>query len=106
MADKILVETTGDFMLMDGTTGCDIEAHRPTVVTQSGFTHVRIAISQLRVLAKLKPEATDVELQKYIAEAKGDMELAVESFKSKFEIVDKLTRKKDKPFVPDETFGG
>jgi hypothetical protein len=97
MVEKVLVETKGNFMLMDVITGAEIEAHRPCVVVRSSFIAARSAIGQIKVLAELKVEATDAELVKYINESEGDMELAIESFKSQFELGNKLTSKKSKP---------
>ena len=93
MADKILAETKGDFMLMDVFSNQEIEAHRPCVVERSAFINARIGVGQVVVLANLKPQATDAELVKYITESKGDLELAVESFKSEFVRDEKLTKK-------------
>lgn len=82
---KILIETTGSFMLVDPYTGEQIRPVRPHVMTHTPFLEARIASRQLRVLnAEITDEATDEEFASFWAESKGDKALAVESFVSQF----------------------
>jgi hypothetical protein len=81
---KYLVETTGKFMFLCPESLQEVHSRRPTVVQSTSFIQGRTAAGAIRVLAELKPEATDAEFAKYWAEANGDAALAVESFKSKF----------------------
>lgn len=82
---KILIETTGSFMLVDPYTGEEINPHRPHVVTHTSFIDQRIASRQLHVVnADLTDEATDAEFAEFWAESKGDAPLAIASFVSKF----------------------
>jgi hypothetical protein len=79
---KLLVETVGQFMLVDGLQ--EIQATRPSVISPSHFFSERVSRNQINVLAELKDEATDLEFKKFLAESNGDMDLAVESFLSTF----------------------
>ena len=81
---KILVETTGEFMLIDREQRLSIEAHRPAVSERTQFINVQLGYRALHVLGDLKDEATDEEFQKYVAESDGDTELAVASFLAAF----------------------
>lgn len=85
MMEKILVETTGSFMLQDSN-GQEVQANRPCVVRRSQFIHSRTALGQLKVLGQLKDEATDAEFLQYFRDSEGDAPLAVESFLSKFSV--------------------
>ncbi len=92
---KVLAETTGNFMLVDGTNL--LEAHRPGVITMSAFYQNRISRGHVEMLAKLKDEATDPEFARYVAESDGDMQLAIASFTSTFGIDAPETSKVDQP---------
>lgn len=82
---KILVETTGEFELVDFTNGGSIIAHdRPSVAEATTFVQSRTSIGQVRVLDTLTDEATDEEFAKYVAESEGDIELAISAFKTAF----------------------
>lgn len=63
--DKIKVETTGDFMLLDLTNGQTIEANRETEVEHTAFVDQQIARGRLKTNAKLEAEprnpGSDVE---------------------------------------------
>lgn len=48
---KVEVETTGDFMLIDITTGAEIEAFGPTRVTNSAFVQTAIADGKLKLVS-------------------------------------------------------
>lgn len=82
---KLLLETTGDFMLVDPQTNSEIAWNRPSVCAMSGFIQMRMAAGQLKVIANdLDDSATDDEFVKFVAESKGDLELAKDSFISAF----------------------
>lgn len=81
---KLLVQTTGKFMLIDSITGNPIEHNRPSVVEPSGFIQHRSMIQQVKHIADLSDEATDAEFHKYWKESEGDKDLAIASFVEKF----------------------
>lgn len=82
---KLLVETTGEFMLVDyDQKGLIIEHNRPTVTEPTTFVQTRTSLGQLRVVAELTDEATDEEFAKYVKDSDGDIELAVDAFKTSF----------------------
>jgi hypothetical protein len=83
---KVLVETTGDFMLMDTTGGQYVAPDRPSVVTNTSFIGGRVIQEFLTILGKVTDDATDEQFLEYFVESKGDSNLAVESFLSKFGI--------------------
>jgi hypothetical protein len=79
-----LVETIGDFQLIDDTRQ-HIPANRPAVVEMGHFFQARALIGQLRLVqAELKPTATDAEFLTYWRESDGDRDLAIASFVSAF----------------------
>jgi hypothetical protein len=92
---KLLVETTGAFMLTDLASGQEVPSHRPAVVGHSNFFQHRVSLQQLRVLGELTDDATDAEFAKFLAESEGDTNLAVESFVSVFG-PEKVTEKSEK----------
>lgn len=61
MADKIEVETTGEFMLVDPTNGAEIEAGVLTTVEQTSFIEQKIADGQLRTSAHIEGRGTPDE---------------------------------------------
>ncbi len=81
---KILCETTGDFMLVDLTTGQEVSSTRPAVISMTNFFSQRSMIGQLRKLGDLTDEATDAEFAKYVTDSDGDIDLAVDAFLSSF----------------------
>ncbi len=81
---KLLVETTGSFILIDFENGTEIQDGRPTVVSESSFVSARAALGQIRVLDTLTDDATDEEFAKYFKESNGDTELAISAFKTSF----------------------
>jgi len=82
---KILVETTGEFELVDFTYGGAIVAHdRPSVVEATVFIQTRASIGQIRVLDTLTDEATDAEFEKYFKDSDKDVELAMDAFKTAY----------------------
>lgn len=94
---KFLVETTGQFMLVDPAQVEVIEADRPSVVSSTSFVQQRVSLGQIKILAELKDDASDMEFRDFVRESEGDMPLAVESFLSKFG-KDAITEKgEDKP---------
>tara|TARA_R110002072_G_scaffold23791_6_gene81599 strand:+ start:224 stop:562 length:339 start_codon:yes stop_codon:yes gene_type:complete len=79
---KTIVETKGDFMLVDPYTGDVIEDTRPSVVTFSPFIETRVANGQVKALATdLPEEANDADFVEYWKE-KPDM--AVDAYASEF----------------------
>lgn len=81
---KLIVETTGAFMLMDGR-GNFVPTDRPAVLPVSPFVDERRGRAQLRILSdQLPDEANDAEWAEWWAEAKGDRDLAIESYVAKF----------------------
>ncbi len=68
---KMIVETTGKFMLVDPYSRDMLAHNRPCVVTGTEFIVSRIALGQVNLLATdLVAEATDKEFQAYIAASK------------------------------------
>ena len=100
---KLLIETTGEFMLVDYTQGnLVIESDRPTVATRTDFVSGRSANGQLKVLANLDDEASDVEFAKYWVDSGKDSRLAIDSFLSAYgDQVEKTTRKPRTPKSPE-----
>jgi len=82
--EKKLIETSGDFQYVCPQSMQLVHAHRPTVVEMSAFIASKIATGSVKFLADLQAQATDEEFVKYWEEAKDDMKLVVESFKSSF----------------------
>lgn len=84
---KLLVETTGDFMLACPYTAQIVSSSRPSVVSPTPFIEARIGMRQLKVFSnKVGADATDAEFEKYWIESNGDPEFALESFLSTFEL--------------------
>lgn len=82
MTKKILVETTGSFMLSDPQMKQEIPANRPAVATYSNFVGQRAGINQITILATDLPEdANDADFLSYWKE---DKETAVDAYLSKF----------------------
>lgn len=79
----MLVETTGDFMLVDPN-GQAIQSHRPSVVVSTGFVQSRMALDQIRWLGDLPERATDAEFEKTFKDADGDGLLATASFLNEY----------------------
>lgn len=86
---KVLVETTGNFMLIDSASKTQIHVHRPTLVPVTSFVELRLANGQLRVLLNNVPDSvTDSDWKEFLDESHGDKALAVASFASTFEPVE------------------
>ena len=82
---KMLVETTGDFMLMQTTTGFDIQSDRPCVVAVDAWVHNQLGLKSLVVLNNDLPDtATDEDFLTYWKECKRDKAMAVPSYLSQF----------------------
>lgn len=92
---KILVETTGEFELVDFAQGGAIVAHnRPSVVEATTFIQTRASLGQIRVLDTLTDEATDAEFEKYYQESDKDTELAMDAFKTAYSSSNQTTTTK------------
>ncbi|WP_454287254.1 hypothetical protein [Rhizobium arsenicireducens] len=76
---KMLLETTGEFMLMDLSVGQTLVSHRPSVATRTPFIDARIALNQIVKLADLNDEATDEDFEEYWLSSE-DRVLAIASF--------------------------
>jgi hypothetical protein len=85
--EKKLVETSGDFQYHCPESMQLAVSHRPSVVKMTTFLAGKVATGTLKLLADLKPEATDQDFDGYWKECEGDSKFAVESFKSKFGLV-------------------
>lgn len=84
---KLLVETTGDFMLSCPYTAQVISSSRPSVVSSTPFIEARMGMRQIKVFSnKLGADATDAEFEKYWLETLGDPDFAIDSFLSAYEI--------------------
>lgn len=83
---KAVVETVGDIMLFDVLSGSILPHNRPAVLESGAFLQQQLALGQLVVHASgLPDEATDAEWAEWWKSCEGDLALAIESFKSKFE---------------------
>lgn len=92
---KLLVETTGEFELVDFDQNGAIVAHdRPSVVFASTFIQSRTSLGQIRVLDNLTDEATDEEFAKYVKDSDGDIELAISAFKTSYSTSNQTTTTK------------
>ena len=84
---KVIVKTTGAFSLYNPM-GEQIHARRPTLVALDTFVQMQINVKKVEILLTgLSDEATDAEFAKFWTEADGDLELALESFRSAFPAV-------------------
>lgn len=81
---KVIVQTTGQFSLYHPE-GAQVHARRPTVATLDNFLQQQINVNKATILMTgISNEATDAEFEKFWIEADGDVELALESFRSSF----------------------
>lgn len=101
---KLLVETTGSFMLLDPI-GQEIPFNRAAVVESSNFINLQVALDKIRILGKLKDEAADAEFVAYWRECDGDGPMAVESFLSKFSVDAVAEKSKPKAEEPKRRTG-
>ena len=80
---KLLVVTTGDFMLM--TPGGLVWADRPSIVEPNHFIDGRVSAGQAKVLRNdLPDEADDEAFALFIKEHDGDVDAALENYLLKF----------------------
>lgn len=87
---KLMMQTTGEFMLLCPYSGQIIEPGRPHVVTPTEFFQDRIARGQLRVVGRELPdEATDKDFAAWWQESP---ETAVEGYPTSFEGLDQAAR--------------
>lgn len=83
---KLLVETRGDYQLVDFESNTLAQAHRPSVVPAGGFFDAEIQNRRLTLLAELADTATDEDWVETL-EASGEVTLAIEAFKSMHALV-------------------
>jgi hypothetical protein len=81
---KLLVKTTGEFMLFDPTNGSWVQPDRPTVVPPSGFINSRAALGHVALLGQVNDDATDEAFLDTWNQAEKNEALAVDSFLSEF----------------------
>ena len=94
---KCVVETTGDFQLLDEILQ-HVPAFRPAVVKMTHSFQRHLGNAQIRILvADLKDEATDEEFVNYLNESGGDKELAVASFAAAFSSQPVAPKAEDEP---------
>lgn len=92
---KVLIETTGEFMLVDPHVRFEIPADRPSVAQPTPFIHDRAARGQIRILATdLPANTTDEDFLGFWMESDGEQELAVASYLSQFEVEEKPAPKR------------
>lgn len=106
---KLLAETKGSFQLHDlAHKGQRIQARRPSVVENSHFIQDRIGRGQVRVIAELKPEATDEDFVGYRKESGGDDQLAIDAFLAEFgaEAAEQASGKKKRASRKSKDEGG
>lgn len=92
---KLLVETTGAFMLLDRSQSVEIAENRPTVVESNHFVQNKIAVKQINVLGKVNDAGSDKEFEAFWQESE-DAGLAVRAFLGSFAVEDE-TQKASKP---------
>lgn len=83
---KLIVQPNGPHQVYAFTPEQHAHPGRPSVVRVSAFMDQHLARKSLILLGQVNDEATDAELVKYLAEAKGDTELALEAFRSAFPV--------------------
>lgn len=83
---KVIAKTTSAINLIEPMTR-ELLEEIPRVVHWSQFLESRTGKGQIKVLASdLPDEATDKEFQGFLDESDGDVDLAVEAYKSTFEM--------------------
>ena len=81
---KLLVQTTGEFQLVDfGNDAFVLPSHRPAVTRSTSFVQANVSMGRLRVLAELPDAATDEAFEDTLANSR-DTDMAVEAFKAEF----------------------
>ncbi|HQT78087.1 MAG TPA: hypothetical protein PLD10_13615 [Rhodopila sp.] len=82
---KAIIRTTGSFILMHIRTGETVEMSRPTVHLCDDWVRNQVMFKQIVILADDLPDtASDAEFVEWLKESKGDADLAVASYASKF----------------------
>ncbi|MCG7628998.1 hypothetical protein MHM88_14395 [Epibacterium sp. MM17-32] len=82
---KAIAKTSQSIMLVDPQTREILTHDKPSVVTWTQFLEARTGKGQIKILASdLPTEASDTEFQKFLAEADGKEDLAVEAYLSTF----------------------
>lgn len=100
----LLLETNGDYQLMDASTGALVRHEGYSCVPASGFIDTRMAVGQIKLVARLIDSATDEEYLETLKSVDGDHELAKASFLDRFdESKPAETAKKDPPKDPPKT---
>lgn len=80
---KIIVETTGNHMLLDVSLRPpqEVPYNRPAVVVRTHLMNQRIGNKTLKVLAEDLPDsAQDEDFADALVQSKGDVELAVDAY--------------------------
>lgn len=86
---KAIVKTTGNFGLYDLAFQQGIEANRLAVVKITPFINMRMGLGQISTVKGDIPEgANDVDFQKFLEEAEGDQELAIESYLASLPVIE------------------
>lgn len=81
---KHLVETSGEFMLVDPYSRTTIDSNRPTIVPVTVFIKERVATGEITLLVQdLPEEADDYKMYEFILEA-GDTEVGVAAYLATF----------------------
>jgi hypothetical protein len=87
----ILIKTTETHFYMDPTTGSEVQAFRPSVVSSSNFISMLLAQGKVKLIAAdLTAEATDEEYAAFFKESDRNERLANESFLSKFQVKEEV----------------
>lgn len=98
---KLLVSTTGPFMLIDAQTSDELQHNRPSVVRISNFIQMRSGLGQIKMHCNEVPdELTDKDFLKFWEESGKDEELAIQSFLASFapkQVEEKAPPKAEKP---------
>ena len=90
---RLLIETTGSFMLIDyAAGGVQIEAHRPTVADSTSFVQDRIARGQISVLGEVNKDATNEAFLETLENSK-DVQMAVDAFLAEFPLEKPVPKK-------------
>ena len=83
---KLLVETAGDFMLVDAYTGDILDSTGCSIVQSSQFIQARVSVGQVIVhLGNLRDDATTEEWTAYLKDSE-DFTLAKAAFESAFSL--------------------
>lgn len=83
---KVVVETTGDFHLLDVSTGTLYRANRLTLAVRNSFLQQQVARDRAAIVCAVNDELTADELREYEKEAEDDRELLIESLTSAYPV--------------------